>query len=301
MPKINNLIKKLNNKQVILLDGGTGTELQRRGVHTGLPLWSTQALLKSPQIVKEVHRDYALAGSEIIRTNTFRSNKRTLDKANIGDRDFELTKLAGDLVREGIAEADVDCEIYIGGSQAPLEDCYCPDLVPDKKDLILEHDRWSQTLAEAGVDFIFLETFNKILEAKIAFEAANKTGLPVAISFVCTKDAKLLSGESLEDAVKTVEPLKPFAILINCMSPDSITTVMPKLHQVTSLPVGGFGNGIGHADDDQGWLFEGGSPVESYCKHVQAWLEAGAKLVGGCCGTNPEYIKAITQLASTER
>ena len=192
MSKIDNLIKKLNNHGVILMDGGTGTELQRRGVGTTLPLWSAQALLSSPQTVKEIHWDYILAGADIIKTNTFRTNRRTLAKASLGDKDFELTKLAIDLAREAVVEAKVSREIYIGGSQAPLEDCYEPKLVPDDQTALAEHRRWSKSLADGGVDFIFLETFNTIREAKVALQAAKETGLPVAISFIANQQGQLL-------------------------------------------------------------------------------------------------------------
>ena len=296
MTKIENLIEKLNNGKIILLDGGMGTELQRRGVNTSLPLWSAKALLNSPQTIKEIHHDYLLAGAEIIETNTFRTNHRTLAKAGLAEHDEKLTKLAVDLAKEAVAEFKNDKKILIGGVQTTLEDCYCPELVDDEKIILSEHRRWSKNLKKAGVDFIFLETFNTIREATTALKTVSETGLKATISFVCNDQAKLLSGEPLEQAVKIIEIFKPIAILINCLNPSTITKILPVLKSATNLPIGAYGNGLGQPHDDQGWIFDqSGKAVKTYVNEVQKWLAIGAQLVGGCCGTNPEYIQAIAK------
>lgn len=296
MAKIENLLNKLN-KEIVLLDGGTGTELQRRGVYTKLPLWSAEALLHSPNTVIDVHLSYILAGAEIIKTNTFRTNWRTLAKAGIGEKDEKLTKLAVDLARVAVAAADVKTEIYIGGSQAPLEDCYSPNLVPSDDVVLSEHRRWSQNLAKAEVDFIFLETFNTIREGKLALTAANETGLPVFISFTGNNQARLLSGETIADAVKAIEPLKPSAILFNCMPPEDITKAISVLKNETKLPFGGYGNGVGQPHNEQGWIFDqSGQAMEIYLNCARQWIKDGARIVGGCCGTNPDFIKAMAKI-----
>ena len=297
MTKIVKLFEKLSNHEIVILDGGMGTELQRRGVNTGLPLWSAKALLSSPQTVKEIHRDYLLAGAEIIETNTFRTNRRTLAKAGLAERDEELTKLAVDLAKEALAEFAAGGEILIGGAQTTLEDCYHPELAVDEKTALNEHRRWSANLKKAGADFIFLETFNTISEAAAALTAVSETGLKAAISFICDDQARLLSGEPLALAVKTIETFRPLAVLINCMLPAAITKILPVLRQATDLPIGAYGNGLGQPHNDQGWIFDhSGEAVDEYIKHVKSWLDSDAQLIGGCCGTNPEYIRAITKL-----
>lgn len=302
MAKIDHLIEKLNKKEIILLDGGTGTELQRRGVYTGLPLWSAQALLTSPKTVKAVHRDYILAGAQIIKTNTFRTNERTLNKAGIFGKDQELTSLAVNLAKQAIAESGVEREVFIGGSQTTLEDCYIPAAVPDARTAFKEHQRWSETLKQAGVDFIFLETFNTIGEAKLALIAALKTGLPAMVSFTVNAKAELLSGESLSSVVKEISLLKPLAILINCAPPAFITKSLPILARHASLPIGAYGNGLGQPHQEQGWIFDQtGQATDIYCQHVSSWLNNGAQLVGGCCGTNPGYIQEISKLINTNK
>src|SRR5512135_2602497 len=97
---------RLSTSRVLLLDGATGTELQRRGVDTTLPLWSARALLQAPAVLHAIHGDYIAAGADIITTNTFRTHRRTLTRAGLGDRTRELTQLAVRLAREAAQQAD---------------------------------------------------------------------------------------------------------------------------------------------------------------------------------------------------
>jgi len=105
----------------LLLDGATGTELERAGLRTGLPLWSTHALLEAPSAVREIHERYVEAGAEVITANTFRTQRRTLARAGLAQRDAELTRLAVALAREAVAGGKPDA-VFVAGSQPPLED-----------------------------------------------------------------------------------------------------------------------------------------------------------------------------------
>ncbi len=112
---------RLSSGRALLLDGATGTELQRRGVDTSLPLWSARALLDAPGVLQTIHADYIAAGADIITTNTFRTHRRTLTRAELGARTRELTQLAVKIARE--AARQVDREVFVAGSISPLEDC----------------------------------------------------------------------------------------------------------------------------------------------------------------------------------
>jgi len=186
------LRERLTNPRPILLDGATGTELNRRGVSTELPLWSTRALLDAPQTLLEVHRDYVNAGAEILTANTFRTYRRNLEPAGLGDRAAKLTTQAVEIARDA-----ANGRAWVVGSQPPLEDCYSPELTPDDDALWREHAEMSRNLASAGVDGILVETQHTIREAVAATNAATETGLPLMVSFVCGNDGRLLSGESL--------------------------------------------------------------------------------------------------------
>jgi len=286
------LIEELANGKNFLLDGGVGTEIQRKGVKTPLPLWSAKALITNPEVVRQIHTEYISAGADIIKTNTFRSNKRTLAKGGYGDKAEELTRLAVELSKE--AAACFSRKVYIGGSCGPLEDCYNPDIVPHKNALIAEHTEHITNLAKAGVDFIAIETINTILEAETCLKSAMDVGIPAWISFVGNENGSLLSGESIADAVKAVEPLKPFAILLNCIPPRTASIPLKLLRSATNLPIGIYCNDIGKACDKDGWAFESFDfPVEEYTKLADGWKKDGAQLLGTCCGTTPEYTAAL--------
>src|SRR5512146_2033834 len=99
-------LKQLATGNALLLDGATGTELQRRGVDTSLPLWSARALLEAPEVLRAIHADYIAAGADILTTNTFRTHRRTLTRAGLGERTHELTQLAVKIAREAAQQAD---------------------------------------------------------------------------------------------------------------------------------------------------------------------------------------------------
>ncbi len=233
------LRERLRQPRPILLDGATGTELERRGVSSDLPLWSARALLEAPDQVEEIHAEYVAAGAEILTANTFRTQRRTLKRGGLAERSAELTSLAVALARRSVGKGRGF--VFVAGSASPLEDCYRPDLVPDAKSLAREHGEHAHNLAEAGVDLILVETMNAIDEANAAARAAASTGLPFCVSFVCGEDARLLSGEPLSRAVDVVANHAPTALLVNCLPPSRVAPCLAAL-QRSGLPFGVYPN-----------------------------------------------------------
>lgn len=279
----------------VLLAGACGTEIQRRGVPTPLPLWSVHALLDHPKVVKQIHADYIRAGAEIITTNTFRTTVRALAKAGIGERARELTRLATRLAVEAVHEARLGRRVLIGGSIAPLEDCYEPSLVPPLDIAYQEHCEQAQNFVGSGVDFIVLETFNTIGEALAAYRAVREVGFEAVVSFVTDPDGNILSGETLAEAAHAFEPLKPLAVCVNCIQLPITEIALEKLVAATKLPIGIYANGEGHPHHDQGWLFPDSPNPDEYVEYAKKWQRIGASIIGGCCGTTPSYIQKLKQ------
>jgi homocysteine S-methyltransferase len=283
----------LSQPQQLILDGATGTELNRRGVDTGLPLWSANALLndKDSQILKQIHIDYLNAGADIITTNTFRTHRRALISSGNADRAFELTRRAVDIARDAIADIKSDSPKFVAGSISTLEDCYRPDLVPPNDELRTEHSERVHHLIECGVDLILIETINTIREAVIIAKLASITGTPVIVSFVCDKDGKLLSGESITDAARELLPLGVTAIGINCGPTPNLIKPLIELQNICGkdFPLIAYGN-IGYADDEVGWVNTDSEDPKVYCQHALHWP---AKIIGGCCGTTPAHIAGL--------
>ena len=285
------IVERLSAKPVVLLDGAMGTELFRRGINTRLPIWSAQALIENPDVVREIHLDYILAGAEIITTNTFRTTSRALDKKGLSKRAEELTFLAVSLAKEARDQSKNE-NVWIAGSVAPLEDCYEPDLIPDSETAFREHNEFITWLVEAGVDFILIETMNTIEEAKVAARAAEQHRLPIFISWTCASDGRILNGENIEEAVRVLEPYNPAAFLVNCTPSRDILSALQKMRKTTNIPIGAYAN-VGKAEPVFGWEFTHELDATSYAHEAELWVQEGAKIVGGCCGTTPEYISEL--------
>jgi S-methylmethionine-dependent homocysteine/selenocysteine methylase len=287
------LAKRLAEGRPLLLDGATGTELERRGVRTGLPLWSASALLDAPDVVQRIHADYVAAGAEALTANTFRSQRRALAHGDLGDRASELTSRAVQLARRADEPSDPDRTVFVLGSAPTLEDCYRPDRVPDDATLAREHAEHARNLVAAGVDAILVETMNTVREAVAALRAADEAGAASLVSFVCWDGARLLSGESLDGAVAAVVPLHPLAVLVNCLPPSNVGACWPAL-RASGLRFGAYAN-LGAPDDETGFTRSEDCSPEEFAAHAAAWVEAGARIVGGCCGTTPDHIDAVAQ------
>ena len=279
------------NSKFLLLDGATGTELNRRGVDTGLPLWSANALTTDAglNVLRQVHLDYLSAGADIITTNAFRTHRRVL--AGKGFSAHKLTLLAVATAREAVAEFGKPS--LVAGSLSSLEDCYRPDLVPPADECLDEHSERIHHLVEGGVDLLLIETMNSVCEAVIAAKTATATGLPTWVTFVCDKKGRILSGESLTHAAEILMPLGVKALGVNCMPAHTMNKPLTELRAICgeNFPLMAYGN-IGYVDDEQGWINTDSTDPEGYLQHAQSWP---AQIIGACCGSNPEHIRKLKQ------
>ena len=283
-------------RNIFLIDGATGSELDRRGVDTSMPLWSARALIETPEppkILKQVHLDYLNAGAEAIIANTFRTHQRSLAKAGVGNQAKELTKQAIAIARSACKEINPDALVY--GSVAPLEDCYSPELVPDKETCKQEHGQMIQHLVEAGVDLVLIETMCSAYEAIAAAEAAKEFAPNNwAISFCLSTDGLgvLLDGTPISDVIPAIDGAQ--FVGINCVPAPMLAEQVQHLRQVLpdNIPIAAYGN-VGYADEDGGWVSTDAIEPSKYASYATDWIEAGASIIGGCCGTTPDTIKAI--------
>ncbi len=289
-----NFLSALQSQRLIL-DGATGTELNRRNVDTGLPLWSANALLndRDSAILRDIHRDYLEAGADIITTNTFRTHRRALALGGNSGRALELTRRAVEVAREAIHAAACASPKFIAGSISTLEDCYEPESVPTNEQLHSEHGERVDHLFQSGVDFFLVETINSIREASVIATHAARTGLPVVVSFVCNREGRLLSGETLTAAADLLLPLEICAIGVNCGPTPDLAKPLAELGSACGkdFPLIAYGN-IGYADEKVGWINTDSESPEIYRQHAIHW---NAKIIGGCCGTTPEHIRRLSR------
>lgn len=287
------LSERLADRSLLVIDGATGTELEQRGAPMSLPLWSSLALVHAPELVTAVHADYVAVGADLITANTFRTQRRNLERGGWGHRAGELTRRAVELARDATGSAEKKRVISVLGSAPPLEDCYRPDLVPDDDALRREHSEHAVHLAEAGVDAIAVETMNCKREAVAATRAARETGLPVLLCFACWDGARLLSGESLREALDAAIAEEPEAVLVNCLPPSNVDPCLRVLRD-TGLPFGVYPNLGAPGDSPKAARSEDCTPTE-FAELMSGWRACGASLLGGCCGTTPAHIDALVQ------
>ena len=286
----------------VLLDGGMGRELRFRGVEILPTIWSANALVVAPDVVRDVHRDYIAAGADVITTNTYGVIRHELAREGIAHRFAGLNELACQLAAEARAGAERD--VWIAGSLPPLYGSYRPDLVRPFAEIEPLYREQAEILAP-HVDLLLCETMSSAEEAVAAAAAACVTGKPVWVSYTLHEDrsGRLRSEESIAEAVRALGALPVSGVLANCCAPESIAVAMPALVATGAAYVGGYANTF--APVPATWTLDGGGPTDgllalrpdldppAYLAHVERWWAAGATVVGGCCGTRPAHIALL--------
>ena len=305
------IIARLEAGEKLLLDGGTGSELQRRGVDVsrrtadgGIGAWSATANVDAPDMVRAVHEDYLRVGADIITTNSFWSNRTRLARLGQADRMEEYTRVSVELAREAVDESGLDA--YVAGSMAPPTGRPTPgNIGVSSDDLAGEFRDQAAVLAEAGSDLILLEYVSAVEEATTLVSAAAETGLPVFLGLKHFDAAGTMAfEEDAVDAVHAVEGLPVAAVLDMCSPPEEITAVFPRIRSAFEGPIGAYAN-IGYRGDPKApsdasrqWhrIDVGENSPDRYGEYARAWLAEGAQIIGGCCASGPEHIAALRPL-----
>lgn len=289
--------RRISGGDVVLLDGATGTELERRGVPMDGVAWCAAALVTHPWIVREVHEDYVRAGAEVIIANTFPAARHVLEPAGLGERVGELNEFAVRLAieaRENAAEGPV----YVAGSISTFSPHHDNSREPAEKAARDNYAEQAEALAGAGADLLALEMMRDVEQATYAVEAAVATGLPVWVGFSCKRDAGgtvvLWDGEdTLAGALETV-PLGGVS-LVSVMH-TLVEDTPAALDEVVGLwdgPVGAYPHSGRFVMPN--WEFAGMISPEDFAVEAEGWMEKGARAIGGCCGNGPEHIRLLKE------
>jgi len=264
---------------VTIIDGPMGTLLYRRGVQTPPPGWSASALNTAPEAIADIHAEYAAAGATVHTANTFRTTQRAM---GVGWE--KLATIAVEIARDAVPP-----DHLVADSIAPLEDCYRPDLSPSSPHK--EHALLADVLAAAGCDVLLCETFPHIDEGLAAARAAVSTGVETWLSFTAGFRGDLLTPAQVGLGAAQAVDLGVKGLLINCVPVDQ---TLPYVQVLAGLGVacGAYANS-GHPTDDLGWN-DDASGIQSYVNHAVDWVNAGASIVGACCGADPGTVEAIS-------
>jgi S-methylmethionine-dependent homocysteine/selenocysteine methylase len=305
-------LKDFDFNRPLLLDGGTGRELLKRGVPILTEIWSATALTLAPQIVRQVHDDFIAAGADIITTNTYGISRERMAREGLEDRTLEFSRIAGRIAAE--AREAARRRVAVAGSLPPYSGSYRPDKVGAVEHLLPLYAEQAAAL-EPYVDLYICETMSSAAEGLAAATAACALGKPVWVAWTLHEDrsGRLRSGETVGEAAGAVAHLPIAGFLANCCAPESITVAMPELIKAAKgKPVGGYANTFLPVSTDWGayakakhdttdWKVYAAQalplrddlPPELFAGHASQWLRSGANLIGGCCGAGPEHIARL--------
>lgn len=272
---------------LIIGDGAIGTALQARGLPAGtMPeAWSAT----HPEEVQAVHAAYLAAGAQYLTTNSFGATRIRLGEGGLGGRVAEFNERAVELVRQAAAG-----RAWIAGSVGPTGKLMQPygDLsTAEAEDVYAEQ---IEALLAAGVDLLIVETHHDAEEAGAAVRMALQLGsVPVFCSFAFNPRGRTMMGLKAADAATRMEALGVSAVGANCGDgPEAVAAAIEQMRAVTALPLLAKSNaGIPQLGSDARTIWD--IEAEAMARHARRFVELGARIVGGCCGTGPAHIAAI--------
>lgn len=286
----------LDHGNVLLIDGAMGTELQKRGVPMDKVAWSGAAVLTHPDTVRETHEDYIRAGARVIVTNTFGSTRQMLEPAGYGDQVEAVHRGAVNLARRA-RDNVADQSVAIAGSISTEPPAFDRNaFLPREKELAAYREA-AGLLADAGVDLIALEMINDTTHASLAMRAALETGLPVWLGVGCKRraDGKIVSFDHADLELVTILdeliPMGPTLVNIMHSAIDAVPSAIQLVRKRWAGPVGVYPES-GYFTKPNWNFVDIISPADLAAEAI-GWVAAGAQLLGGCCGTSPDHIRAL--------
>ena len=290
MPSIHELLEK---NGYVVTDGAMGTVLFAAGLEQGDPpeLWN----LKHPERVAQVHQAYIDAGSRIILTNTFGGNRLRLALHNAAEQVPAANKAAAQILR-GIADQS-GLDILVAGDIGPTGDVLAPYGELAFQDAKRAFKEQAAALIEGGVDLIWIETMSDLEEVRAAFEAAREVSqeIPIVTTMTFDTHGRTMMGVTPEKAFETLSRFGAAALGGNCGNgPEEIIEVVTKMHAINPDTILVAKANAGIPELVAGKAVYRASP-ETMANYAVQSYQAGARLIGACCGSTPEHIEAISQ------
>ncbi len=280
----------LADKKYLVSDGATGTNLMQRGLPQGVT--AEHWVLNKPEAIAGLYRDFIQAGSDIILTSTFGASRLHLESVGLSAQYKQVNQTAAQLARK---EADATGAL-VAGSLGPLGQMLKPLGLLDEADAETAYCEQAETLAEAGVDLLVVETQFDLTEALAAVHGVKTaTSLPLIISFSYDRGTRTMMGVSPAKFAQSMRGLGLSAVGINCgKSLEDNFNALKELADATDLPIWFKPNaGMPHLDENNLPAYD--VTPEMMAAQVESWAKAGARIMGGCCGTSPAHLKAIAQ------
>ena len=278
---------KIAEKGYLLLDGGTGSVLRTMGMPAGV---STEKwAYEHPEVIGELQRQYAQAGSDVIYAPTFAANRISLENMGIADMIVELNQTMVKRTLENVGD-----KVLVAGDISTTGKAMEPYGPMTYEGLMDNYKEQIKLLADAGVELLVAETLMSVDEATVICDAARAVfDLPLIISFTCEGDGTLYFGGTIAEAAAVMEAMGADAVGVNCsVGPDQLEAVIRQLSETVSIPI------VAKPNAGLPAITETGTAVysmgeEEFARNVQHLKECGASVIGGCCGTTPDYIRRV--------
>jgi 5-methyltetrahydrofolate--homocysteine methyltransferase len=282
-------LEALKSKDVILLDGAIGTELDKRGLMT-----RSRNNLDAPDVVLQIHKQYAQCGCDAITTNTLTMNRIFIDTHNIGVSVRDVNRAGVELARQAVSE-----EQFVLGDISSTGQLLEPYGTYKESQFYDAFKEQAEILAEAKVDGFIIETIFDLAEALCALRAC-KDGfsLPVIVSIAYATEAKgvrTIMGNSAEDCARKLTDAGADVVGANCgnLDPAQVAFVVSLYRSATTLPILAQPNAGAPKLVEDNTVFD--MAAEPFARGIMDCVKAGARIVGGCCGTTPEHIRAVAK------
>lgn len=305
-------LAELLRSEVLVLDGATGTELDARGVDTRHTLWSALALVEAPGAVAAVHADYLEAGSQVITTNSYQASVPAFVRAGLGEAAaLRALEASAQLALDAAAGAPrTSGPVLVAGALGPYGACladgaeYTGAYQVDAPDFELVHRPRIEVLAAQGLRLFALETMPRLDEARLVVEMLTEL-VPDAqcwVSFQVRPDGRhLADGSALAAAAAWAQDNGTVsAVGLNCVAPQVVTRALPVLGAVTSKPLVAYPNS-GDVYDPVTKTWRTVEGAERFTASAQGWIDAGVRLLGGCCRTSPADTAVLAGIVAASR
>ncbi|MFH2039311.1 MAG: homocysteine S-methyltransferase family protein [Chloroflexota bacterium] len=285
------------SKRPLLSDGAMGTMLHGRGVD--FEQCFDELNKTDPNLIVDIHSAYVLAGADILQTNTFGANRFKLARHGLEDRVASINQAGVELARRAIASAHVTRPVLVAGDIGPLGVRIAPygRVQPDQAyQAFVEQIK---ALATAGVDLLMIETISDLYEILNAIQAAKKVRsdlnihLPICASMTFTRDDRTIMGDSPAKVARSMAEAGADVIGVNCSGgPAQLLRLLKAMRQAVPESFISVQPNAGWPEQAGGRIMYPADP-EYFGNYALAFCEAGASIVGGCCGTTPQHIKAM--------
>lgn len=290
---MNKFLERINSGEILVADGATGSNLQKMGLKPGKP--PEDLVIDDPDTILKLASSFVEAGSDIILTCTFGGTRMRMKDSKYQDRTPEVNLRAAEIARKAASKRT---DVLVAGSMGPVGALIKPYGPLEAEEVKATFTEQARSLAEGGVDFLLIETMFSFEETNAAFEGAcSVTDLPIVVSFSYDRGTRTMMGVKPKDVIKRYSEMGAAMVGANCGTTlENMETIVKEYAAtVPNFPLWVKPNaGVPHMDIETEQGVYDMTP-EDMANYAKKYVEMGAKVVGGCCGSTPEHIAAIAR------